>query len=326
MKKVAETHGGEYAGPCPFCGGNDRFRVWPEDRGGRYWCRGCGKNGDVIQYLRDHDGLSYLEACEKLDIKVAKKRSTRRRRSANLYFKPREVTMPQLPARWTERLGEFLETAKHNLWSIGGMKALEFLHSSKGLTDETIQAAALGWNPADRYHDREAWGLPVEIKADGKQRRLWTPEGIVIPCFDKGRLIRIRIRRSDPGDGPRYILIPGSITRPLRFNLNKNIVVIVESELDGLLVHQEAGILVDVIALGAATIRPDQEMHDALKNAERILIALDSDGPGARESWHFWRNTYGGKGKRWPVPIGKDPSEAWQQGLDIRAWIEAGLD
>ena len=27
LKKVANTNGSEYAGPCPFCGGQDRFRV-----------------------------------------------------------------------------------------------------------------------------------------------------------------------------------------------------------------------------------------------------------------------------------------------------------
>ncbi|MBV9711108.1 MAG: hypothetical protein JO011_09365, partial [Ktedonobacteraceae bacterium] len=30
LRRVASTHGGEYAGPCPFCGGTDRFRVWPD--------------------------------------------------------------------------------------------------------------------------------------------------------------------------------------------------------------------------------------------------------------------------------------------------------
>ena len=39
LRKVASTRGGEYAGPCPFCGGRDRFRVQP--RRGRWWCRGC---------------------------------------------------------------------------------------------------------------------------------------------------------------------------------------------------------------------------------------------------------------------------------------------
>jgi len=27
LSKVASTHGGEYAGACPWCGGNDRFRL-----------------------------------------------------------------------------------------------------------------------------------------------------------------------------------------------------------------------------------------------------------------------------------------------------------
>jgi len=33
VKRVATTGGGEYAGPCPMCGGRDRFRKWPLYRG-----------------------------------------------------------------------------------------------------------------------------------------------------------------------------------------------------------------------------------------------------------------------------------------------------
>ena len=35
LRKVAATNGGEWAGPCPFCGGDDRFRLWPQHPGGR---------------------------------------------------------------------------------------------------------------------------------------------------------------------------------------------------------------------------------------------------------------------------------------------------
>src|SRR5437764_15116888 len=62
LRRMASTHGGEYAGPCPFCGGRDRFRVWPNMAQPRYWCRVCRKSGDAIQYLRDHDNLSFVEA------------------------------------------------------------------------------------------------------------------------------------------------------------------------------------------------------------------------------------------------------------------------
>jgi|GEM_PF-1170764 len=55
----------EFSGPCPACGGKDRFRIWPEEN--RYWCRRCGVQGDSIQYLRDFHGLSFQEALEFID-------------------------------------------------------------------------------------------------------------------------------------------------------------------------------------------------------------------------------------------------------------------
>jgi hypothetical protein len=54
LKRVSSSGGGEYAGPCPFCGGTDRFRCWPVK--GRAWCRQCGWKGDAIQLLRDAMG------------------------------------------------------------------------------------------------------------------------------------------------------------------------------------------------------------------------------------------------------------------------------
>jgi len=66
LKRVSSSGGGEYAGPCPFCGGTDRFRCWPTK--GRAWCRQCGWKGDAIQLLRDRDGLSFFEARRQLGL------------------------------------------------------------------------------------------------------------------------------------------------------------------------------------------------------------------------------------------------------------------
>jgi hypothetical protein len=65
LKRVSSTNGGEYCSPCPDCGGDDRFRVWPH-RGpnGRFWCRQCDKSGDMIEFLRWQKGMSFKEACE----------------------------------------------------------------------------------------------------------------------------------------------------------------------------------------------------------------------------------------------------------------------
>ena len=50
LKRVASTNGGEWAGPCPLCGGEDRLRVWPNaDRPGA-WCRRCEASGDALSW------------------------------------------------------------------------------------------------------------------------------------------------------------------------------------------------------------------------------------------------------------------------------------
>lgn len=52
LRRVARTNGGEWAGPCPLCGGEDRLRVWPTPRQGsaRAWCRRCRASGDALAW------------------------------------------------------------------------------------------------------------------------------------------------------------------------------------------------------------------------------------------------------------------------------------
>jgi DNA primase len=320
LKRIGTTHGGEYAGPCPFCGGNDRFRVWP-DQGttGRFWCRGCGKTGDGIQFIRDKDGLSYRDACATLGVNPSLTWKPGQR-SGQATWTPREATTPG--DAWADRAGAFLETCQKNLAGSSGADCRSFL-TGRGLHPGTIKAAGLGWNTRDVYADREAWGLSPETKEDGKPRRVWLPVGLVIPHLVAGHVHRLRVRRPDPGEGPRYVIIPGSGAAPLTLGTGAAWVV-VESELCALLLAQEAGDLAGVLSMGNAQARPDAETHQALKEAGLILIALDSDQAGAREAWQWWAKHYP-TAKRWPCPISKDPTEAKQAGLDLRSWIRAGL-
>ena len=54
--------GTELAGPCPLCGGTDRFGVNPSRN---VWnCRGCGIGGDAIKLVRNVDGVDFLQAIE----------------------------------------------------------------------------------------------------------------------------------------------------------------------------------------------------------------------------------------------------------------------
>lgn len=64
----------EVCGPCPKCGGNDRFIVKTQpgkDGKGRdyspgdFWCRGCGWGGDKIAFFMDYEQLEFRDLLEK---------------------------------------------------------------------------------------------------------------------------------------------------------------------------------------------------------------------------------------------------------------------
>lgn len=79
LYKIAGTQGGEYAGPCPKCGGVDRFHAQPDRAEGARWaCRQCHpKWGDVIELRMWLHGESFLEACKALGAAVNLPRLTR---------------------------------------------------------------------------------------------------------------------------------------------------------------------------------------------------------------------------------------------------------
>ncbi len=326
-RRVSGTNGGEYAGPCPSCGGTDRFRAWPgQGETGRFWCRACGKQGDAVQYLRDFRGLSYLEACHFLGREPKNRHIPIRGRGmkqahtrpSSPTWEPREYPSPG--EAWTEKAGRFVAWAEGKLWTDQGKETRAWLHG-RGLSEETIRSFHLGWNPGDLWRDRGTWGLPEKPGKDGKPKKLWLPLGLVIPKIREGRVVRVRIRR--PEGEPRYYLVPGSESGPLIIPGGQACAV-VESELDAILVHQDAGDLVTTIALGSASLRPDRAAMEVIRGAETVLLALDSDDAGARQAWQEWTPRFP-NAQYWPTIYGKDPSEARQNGLDLRAWVEAAL-
>jgi hypothetical protein len=54
----------ELVGPCPICGGTDRFSI--NTRKQLFNCRGCRKGGDVIELVKFLNGISFGEACKSL--------------------------------------------------------------------------------------------------------------------------------------------------------------------------------------------------------------------------------------------------------------------
>jgi len=325
-KKIALTNGGEYASPCPNCGGDDRFRSWPEQD--RYWCRQYGQSGDSIQYLRDFHGLSFREAADLAGkiIPAGKKQTSISDQEKAKSAKNR----PEPPGTdWTDRAFQFVKYAHESLMK--NMAKLMWLKNERGFSFHTVKHYQLGWIDRNIFDLRARWKLKTILKEDGQPKKLLIPSGLVIPCIKSGKIIRIRIRRNNPGDFGRYYVFPGSLSAPMEINRVKQValdsVMIVESELDAILLDQEIKKTFSIVGLGSVTIKPDKELTKRLQSALFIFVALDNDNAGEKQAVNYWLQTFN-NAIMTPIPIrfGKDPTEAYINGLNLNLWTSAATD
>lgn len=325
LKWTASSCGGEYAGPCPVCGGKDRFRVWPNHprgTGGKYWCRGCGEKGDAIDYLRTL-GLSFAEAREALGLRVDYKFNNSAV-SQGLNWQPYTITPAEYG--WSEMAGKIVDACHWNLLASSEGLALT---TERGFSMETVKANRLGWNPHNHYDQMVSWGLvPENNPKTGRPFKVCLAAGLVIPTFHDGNCVSIKVRRQDWHEAdhlPKYMAVRGSERGPMALGceLGKPVVV-VESELDAILVNQEVGEHVGAMALRTAKGKPDDIAHAMLLVSPRILVSLDYDDAG-REATAWWFEHYE-QAQYWPVPKCKDPGEYCQSGGNLRRWIMQGLE
>lgn len=194
----------------------------------------------------------------------------------------------------------------------------------------------------------QVFGRVPFLPPEGKVRKLWLPRGLVIPHIVPGpdgttEVRRLRIRRPEEdrkvfAPDRKYYVVEGSTMDPALLHCRTapgsgwpDIVLVVESDLDGELMHELTGDLVTVLILMTSSIRRlPPETFTRLERADCILVATDFDKPdkeGKRagaEGWKLWQATFA-RAKRWPVPDGKDPGEAYERGEDLRLWLMAGI-
>ena len=320
FKKEASTNGGEYGGPCPFCGGKDRFRVWPnQEGGGRYWCRQCGAAGDRIRFLMDYLEIGYTQAVKELGITLPLTKADGETRTP-YEWQPRESSVPN--EIWCKNAHAVVAEWQAQL--LTNSLALQWL-AERGISEEAAVKGRLGWSATERFIARSNWGLPDKVDEGRTITKLWIPPGLLIPNAIGDTITRIRVRRFT-SDQNKYYVLPGSSMSPMVWICDASkAVVLVEAELDGLLLNSVAGDLISVMALGSAQARPDTTAMGLLNAAERILVALDTNDHAGFVNWLWWQKNFGEVARRWPTVKGKDPGEAYKGGLDLRAWIMAGL-
>lgn len=297
-----------------------------------YKCFGCGIQGDVIDWWQWQEGLDIpeirkrLEAMGPLPPDVKRSRETAR--------KPKRARGDPPPDAWQTRARFYVEKSSDVLWSPRGKQALAYLREIRGLNDETIRDFDLGYNPTGQhFRPVTAWGLT-------KGKAVYFSRGIVIPCEVQGAIWYVQVRRPTAGDSlHRYIGDPLASWQPkvkywtLRgsgkaiFGLDnvqaQPTAMICESEFDAMLLSQQAGDLVDVVAIGGAGSRPDPLTLWPLARAGRWFVVLDRDQfTKLQEQGNVsWWDDFSARVRVVHPPEGNDVGDFHQMGGNLRAWV-----
>ncbi len=299
--RVAKTAGAECYGSCPVCGGKDRFILWPHENNGagRFHCRGCKITGGparLVYIIRNRDTYAAL-----LDDPQASDTSTPKHSAST---RKKRIDLPQPPITYQPYL-DFAETSANRI----GDPMAEIVLAQRGITVETARKYGLG------FSDGSSWYVP-----DGKEKKSCFPSGIVIPNKRCGTLRSMKVRRLNTENG-KYMTPFGCPQMPFIIQENDNgntPLLIVESELDAVLLAQECGRFFNYIALGSATNAPDTDVAEMVSKAGKVFFCPDYDenGMAAFRTWkqHFPRIELA------LLPKGKDPTEAKQLGVDLKAW------
>ena len=206
--KLKRTGASEWAGPCPVCGGKDRFGVNIKKQ---VWnCRGCGKGGDVIDLAQHAGGETFAEAVAALSGE----------RPTGFKFPQRQrdpdddrddVRRRREMARWlwaqrTPLAGSIAETYLRTARGYGGRlpATLGFLKPSKDYAPSLIAAFAMPEEAEPAVLraplDVDAVQL-IALKSDGsgkasveiQKRTIGSPKGVPIVVAPPNDLLGISI-------------------------------------------------------------------------------------------------------------------------------------
>lgn len=314
LKRVATTGGGEYAGPCPFCGGTDRLHVQAQ---GTWFCRQCGDGTwqDAIAYIRQREpGLSFVDACHQLEAGNLSRSIVRRTPATSA------MRLPEPPAEtWQEKAMDAGLACAEVLWSDDDWAQLWLAWlRARGLSDDTIRRAGLG------VQYKTEWIDPKTKIEYAKVVGVTVARGITIPWMVAGNLWALKIRRASEED--KYTQVKGGQAALYLADdlVGRDLAVICEGEFDTLLLRQHAGDLAAVVTFGGATTHDVMGWLPWLVHLRRVLVATDNDGPG-EAAWAFWRKTTKRAQRLLPPGGCKDITDAHLAGHNLRAWIGDAL-
>ena len=315
---------GDWWAPCPFHGEKTAsFHV--DDQKGFYYCFGCHAKGDALTFLRESDGLDFIEAVKVLAAEAG-------------------LPMPERDpgeARRADRrstLAEAMEAATRHyrmaLSSGQGTEARDYL-TRRGLEVGGIERFELGFAPDMRqglFTALREKGIPPEVMDEAGLVIVPDDGGapydrfrgrIIFPIRDaRGRVIAFGGRAMDPNARAKYLNSPETAlfdkgrnlynTGPARAAVSKGAPLVVAEGYMDVIALSLAGFEGAVAPLGTA-ITEDQ-LRLMWRISPEPVIMLDGDAAGQRAARRLidlaLPMTGPGQALRFAtLPAGQDPDD-----------------
>ncbi|MCE5250118.1 DNA primase [bacterium] len=281
--------GSTWLGLCPFH--NEKTPSFNVNREGQFYhCFGCGKGGDVISFLMDITGMSFMEAMEQLSERTGLPMPERRAPDPARRDETDRITSANTAAA---------EYFHRTLYSDQGKAGMDYL-AGRGLSPEIIRAFRLGYAPSDSAgllaFARSKSVVPDSLDAAGivmkstYGRSPYSRFGgrVIFPIIDQtARIIGFGARLIE-GEGAKYINSPETavyhksrvlygIYQAKASIKRERTALVVEGYMDVISLHQ-AGIT-NVIAASGTAFTIDQG-RILSRMARKVTLLFDGDSAG----------------------------------------------
>lgn len=283
--------GREFRACCPFH--NEKTpSFYVNDEKGFYHCFGCGAHGDVIRWMTDQRGLSFMDAVKELAVEAGMEMPAPDPRAAQRAEEERSLHDVMAAAQ-----GFFV----HELRAEHGAAARRYL-ASRGFPATIVEEFGFGFAPDSRTALKDAItqfpaAMLVEaglrIAVDDKEPYDRFRNRLMLPIHDaRGRVIAFggRILDAAKTDAPKYLNSPDT---PLfdkgrtLYNLHRAApaarkagrLVVVEGYMD-VVALAAAGIAEAVAPLGTALT--EHQIERLWRVVETPVLCFDGDAAGKR--------------------------------------------
>ena len=290
---ILKKRGMNYLGLCPFH--NEKtpsFIVSPQK--GIFKCFGCGKGGDVISFLIEIKGESYIDVIRDL----ARQFNIELPKSNANYEKNKNKR-----ERIIEALGAAQKMFTKNLLEHSSAKTAYSYLMNRGITEEIIKKYGLGYslNSYDvvtkglsEYGEDILVEAGLIVKRDNQENAYFDRfrDRLMIPIFDeKGNVVGFGSRTlKKDDDGPKYINSPDSyiynkskILYGFNFAANSirtnDSVLIMEGYFD-VITAQANGVENAVATCGTALTPEHVKLISRYCPSRKIYLAFDTDKAG----------------------------------------------